>query len=382
MESDNIVTTASGEGYSFGNWPLVPTGSIDQMMQSDQGPKRCQRSTAELDKIDRRTALAENSRLGFFDMPAEIRLQIYEAVVQLNPVVPRQLALGYPDYYPKPYFLEPVVRIPRDTKGREHEEDEDDWTLIEFDELRLGLAAGERNKKEENIMINNNTRAENGATTSHGRRLLSPHRPRGHIPNALLRTCRRVYREARCVPFRENEFVFATWFSTGTSSALAFISGLKAWQWAAMTYVRLEIPIEDIDGSNKLHLANWEALCEKWSFGLRGLRLTIVHLPNLMTLGSGGDTGQREKGAQLVAICPAPGKGCAISESSQSGYRWINAGLKKLAALRWLEVELKTTMLTDDQKLDWCEGLKGALSRGLRAEREDVEIACMRSKAN
>ncbi|KAM7200461.1 hypothetical protein V8F33_003907 [Rhypophila sp. PSN 637] len=270
---------------------------------------------------------ASRRKLGFFDLPPEIRLQIYETVNQLTPVVPRQLALGYPDYYPKPY-------IPRSTSDQ--------------------------------------------ATCSSSRRLLSPHRPRGYIPHALLRTCRRLYREARCVPFYENEFVFATWFSTGSSTALAFIRGLKAWQWAAMTYVRLEIPLEDIDGSNKLHLANWEALCEKWAFGLRGLRLTIVHLPNLMMLGSGGGGDAAEKrGASLAAICPAPGV-----EGSRVNYPWIDAGLKKLEALRRLEVELKTTMLTHNQKLDWCEGLKGMLSRGLQGGKEDVEIACVRAKVN
>ncbi|KAK4207037.1 hypothetical protein QBC37DRAFT_434096 [Rhypophila decipiens] len=144
-----------------------------------------------------------------------------------------------------------------------------------------------------------------------------------------------------------------------------------------MTYVRLEIPLEDIDGSNKLHLANWEALCEKWAFGLRGLRLTIVHLPNLMTLSSGGGDSAEKRGASLAAICPAPG-----AEGSRVNYPWIDAGLKKLEALRRLEVELKTTMLTDNQKLDWCEGLKGMLSRGLQGGKEDVEIACVRAKVN
>lgn len=77
--------------------------------------------------------------IGFFDLPIEIRLQIYETVVKVNPVVPRHLALGYPDYYPKPCVFEPVVRttakVP--TEGTSDGED-DEWTWADYGDLGLG----------------------------------------------------------------------------------------------------------------------------------------------------------------------------------------------------------------------------------------------------
>lgn len=158
-----------------------------------------------------------------------------------------------------------------------------------------------------------------------------------------------------------------------------------------MTYARLEIPLQDIDGTNRLPLANWLALCEKWSFGLRGLRLTIVHLPNVMATSSGPDSGGVGKGEpSLAAICPAPGSGVQVTveDPATSDYPWIDAGLRKLEALRRLEVELKTTLLSDNEKLDWCEGLRGRLSRRLggvgggEGRGEDVHVVCVRAKVN
>ena len=72
-------------------------------------------------------------------------------------------------------------------------------------------------------------------------------------------------------------------------------------------------------------------------------------------------------------VCPARGG------EGGGEYPWIDGGLRKLGALRWLEVELKTGVLSDGEKLDWCEGLKGRMDRG-RGGGEGVDVVCVRGR--
>ncbi|KAK3328921.1 hypothetical protein B0H66DRAFT_6771 [Apodospora peruviana] len=278
-----------------------------------------------------------NIRVGFFDLPLEIRLQIYELVNIANPKIERQLDPGYPNVRGTPYPMEAVVAA---TVRQEADDDDDDWAWVNHN----GEIGNDKTKQPAAIRKTVSSPV-GGACQQHQNRLLLPaNRPTGHIPNALLTTCRRVYKEARCVPFHENEFTYVTCFSSGTSQALAFVNGLRVWQWAAMRHVRLEISARDLDGTDKQRLANWEALCEKWAFGLRGLRLTIIVIDE-KTFGSTMDWTTDDNNQQQV-------------------YPWVDRGLKKLEALRSLEVELKTlatTALTDERKLDWCEGLRRRL---------------------
>ncbi|KAM7194275.1 hypothetical protein V8F20_008022 [Naviculisporaceae sp. PSN 640] len=357
------MTMSSNEFHSLENWPLAPMGSIDQMMEPEPSSEISSRSTPEFGETDEGTAHEENASIGFFDMPAEIRLQIYETILADHPFLPRTLRGGDPGLYPPPYFTEPVVRT--EAKNADDDEDENDWTLVEFEELGLGSAASERPKRREKTEM---SKAEKNSTTSSTRTLISPHRRQGYMPHSFLRTCRRIYREARCVPFRENEWVFTTLYSTGPSMAFVFMKGLRAWQWAAMTNVRLELRLVDIDGSDPRRKTQWEAVCEKWAFGLRELRLTIEQWP---------DNNGRYKRSTLESLCPEPGNG---NGDCTSGLRWIDAGLKKLAALQRLEVELRTPALDDNQKFDWCERLKGFLSRGLPGQEEDIKFLCVKQK--
>ncbi|KAL2017671.1 hypothetical protein VTK56DRAFT_1885 [Thermocarpiscus australiensis] len=77
--------------------------------------------------------------------------------------------------------------------------------------------------------------------------LLSPHRPLGYLPSSLLRTCRRVYAEARAVPFHENEFVFVAWFSSSVlSAARAAVGALAGSQRTGMRFARLEVRVRDL----------------------------------------------------------------------------------------------------------------------------------------
>jgi len=180
------------------------------------------------------------------------------------------------------------------------------------------------------------------------------------LPTALLASCRRVYLEARGVPFAGNEFAFATSFAPGASAALAFSRRLAAWQRGALRWARVELPARALAAPAAL-----AELCGLWADGVRGLRVRVDCAPGRAAgwKGLGGGEGPEPEGE--AALGPAG-----------EGRPWVREGLRRLTALRQLEVELAGSRWSDGEKVEWCRGLEAELNEGRMGE-ERVAVVCV-----
>ncbi|KAL0935088.1 uncharacterized protein CTRU02_209679 [Colletotrichum truncatum] len=272
----------------------------------------------------------------FLDLPYEIRQQIYSWVHLMHPIQHAQLAPWYPTPIYSSYFLKLI----------KPEGDAEEVTIEDKGTSQLVAGSNEEHnrddKKDEDL-------------------LLSPHRPVCGLPSSLLRTNRQIYAECSMLPFRTNEFVFVNWFSSGLWAARAFTRGLKPWQRDEMRYARLEMLGRDFTSPT---LKEWIDLCGCWTNGLRGLRLKIL---------IGG--GIFEPAATFAALNNnAEAQAMDISHFPDPKPEWIEEGLRKLRALKQIEVELTVLDWDDAQKLEWC----GALEAILNEEREEGQKVIVR----
>lgn len=273
----------------------------------------------------------------FLDLPYEIRLQIYHLVHLSNPVLKPQGA---------PFLFVPTSRR---YVARAVAPDAGIGTCTDTGTGTPETTVSVRGRPEQNT-----------SGTPSGARLLSSHRPMCHIPARLLQTCWQIYHEARCIPFRENEFIFVDWFTPGLASALTCSKDLTTWQLAELRYVRLELYAEHI-AREDLDAGRWVALCGCWE-GLRGLRLV------LKTKGHGSYTrsqGQCQKETVLRDVW----------ELVEERTEWISQGLGRLEQLQQLDIEVRDERVTRREKVQWC----GLLQKVLRASsgRMDVLVTCI-----
>jgi hypothetical protein len=157
------------------------------------------------------------------------------------------------------------------------------------------------------------------------KQLLPSSRGTGYIPHTLLRTCKQIYAEARPLPFATNEFVFDTWMTDALAYAAVFLRGLAPWQRAALRYVRIHAEAGWFADGHAA-LGTWIRVCGLFS-GVEGLRLQIV--------------GEGVPGAWFE-VCGMGEEGVVVMKEdwNGSGGRWIVDGLRKMEALRRLEVEM------------------------------------------
>lgn len=270
----------------------------------------------------------EDLNIGFMSLPAEVRLSIYEYIHSANVTTFPDLAPGYPAPAVWEYHLRPV-RVNSSEKETSSEDDGD----------------GE----------------------SRTARMLSPYRPYGRMPTALLLTSRAVYYEARVVPFQHGEFVFQDCWCSGLWSATAVTRGMEGWQLQEMRYVRLEVQWDTDLGRNS-PLWRWVQQCRRWHIGLQGLRLRISSL--------------RLPLDRRAALTPSEGQtlGHGYGHTSLElrpwldDWTWVRQGLMLLGGLRRLEVDLNVLSATASAKLDWCRELR----RVVREEgRTDIEVVCV-----
>lgn len=270
----------------------------------------------------------------FLALPLEIRLQIYGWVHLMHPIQHAQLAPWYPTPIHSAYF----------------------HTLIKPDVKTEDVPAGCQDPKSRII----NGRQSEGSQGQGGREdaLLSPDRPLSGIPSALMRASRQVCDECRTIPFQDNEFVFVNWFSSGLWAARAFTRSLKPWQLDNMRFARLEMLGRDFTGPA---LKEWVELCGCWASGLRGLRLKIligggIFEPTATFAALNNNAGAQAIGLSSRRHCPEPKP------------EWIEEGLKRITALRWLEVELSVLDWEDEEKVEWCAELERILNAGKEGE--------------
>ncbi|KAK3934944.1 hypothetical protein QBC46DRAFT_59786 [Diplogelasinospora grovesii] len=278
--------------------------------------------------------------VNFLDLPLEIRREIYAWLHLQTPMRQAQLCSWMPNATYGAYYLQAV--------------------LLNRLEKNPGLDEQLSCSSSSSISTNSGEDEQEQEVARKSIRLLSPDRPLGCLPSALLRSCRQVYSESRCIPFHENEFVYVTWFSSGLSTAKAFVKGLQPWQRDNMRYVRLELMLGDINcvGASRGRMDDWTELCGFWGNGIRGLRLKIFHHGQTTSAGT----------------LSSKGDNCVMDLVNEANYPWIGSGLKKLRALRDLEVDLREPSLTNEQRLRWCE----KLSERLNEERSNEETTCVR----
>ncbi|CAK7219993.1 hypothetical protein SBRCBS47491_004039 [Sporothrix bragantina] len=238
------------------------------------------------------------------------------------------------------------------------------------------------------------TKAENEAT------LLAAHRPVGRpLPVGLLASCRQIYGEARLLAFETSEFVFVRLFSSGLSTAHAFIvlgsqtypgniggspPRLRPWQRDHLRYMRLELDVSvaDMDwrgperdpiyvgdnatkkGPTIIDAAKWLALCDALSKGLQGLRILL----NI--------TEERHQNGndEVVEESAYEGNGTKVA-SADVAQSILVQGFRRLAALRQLEIELvwvlrgrfrsraaNMTPAATRANLNWCASVENAIN--------------------
>lgn len=290
----------------------------------------------------------QSSRL--LTLPAEIRLLIYTHLLALHPLMPRDLGPGYP--VPRPRHCQ-----------------------------RLG----------------------EGGTTYFlllGRGTHHHHHhpaPAGYLPTSLLLACRQVYAEARLVPFHAGEFAFASWFFSGLSAGRAFVRGLAPWQRRGMRFARLELRVRDlvvhdppfpaaaqvaggVGGGANATASPWEELCGYWTEGLRGLRVKIEAEDLYGGAATSAGAGMDRAVWSHPRMCDSRWKGKGNGEGA-GPWRWVDYGLRRLSALRVVEVELAgqaMETLGDEGKAEWCARLSERLNEG-RTEEEKTVVLCASS---
>ena len=175
--------------------------------------------------------------------------------------------------------------------------------------------------------------------------LLCPDRPLHGMPSALLQVSRQVYAEAREVPFRNNEFVFRSWFSCGLSIAATFVGCvLESWQGGSMRFVRIEADVVDLLDDQGLQW--WRRLSVACT-NLQGLRLRVV---------------VREQ-TNLERL------------RKDEGRTWVADGqVGRMKALEKVEMELDVPQWCSKEKVVWCD----ALQRSLDEASSSARVACTR----
>ncbi|RGP79840.1 hypothetical protein FLONG3_2020 [Fusarium longipes] len=251
------------------------------------------------------------NKVTFLTLPLEIRLHIYHWLHLMCPVRHAQLAPWYPTPVHCQYILQPVSP-----------------------ETGSESATSERYVEPD-------------------RRLLSPYRPLSGLPTNILRANRQIYREARLVPFEQNEFVFVNWFASGLWAARAFTRSLAHWQRAALRYVRLEVLARDVvvGGAGR---EEWRALCSEWAISVRGLRMKMV-------LGAS------------TSVVTGPAHGGGVERRAEAARQWVGEGLGLMTRLETVEMEVVAREMSDMDRIAWCETLQRELREGAL---EKVVVVC------
>lgn len=259
------------------------------------------------------------------DLPAEIRLQIYQWLLLLHPLHHAQLA----PWYPTPIYSAYHVGLVQPSASKTD------------DSVPRELAVGKTRK----------------------RKLQPADRPISGLPTALLLCSKQIYQEARHIPFIENEFVFVNWFSSGLWGARAFVRPLADWQKSSTRHVRIELLARDFTGPG---LTEWVNLCQAWSKGLRSMRLKILIGGGLIepAVPFSQLNNSLESQAMNIFCDPEPRPA------------WIKEGLELLRSLEALEVDLAALDWDCDRKLEWCAALERMLNSG-KSRLRPIDVLCV-----
>ncbi|KAI1497663.1 hypothetical protein F5X99DRAFT_358961 [Biscogniauxia marginata] len=350
-EAQPQVATGLIEDANYESLSLIATKQEQPM--ADIQALRIEELMSEADSGDETESVTAESTISssqdggddifpFLRLPFEIRQEIYRWLHLMSPVKQAQLMPWYPAPIHKAYVLKGIGE-------RRQSEPLGLWDNPEALNL-LGL-----------LMGTPVTEADAPRAGLPPRTLLSPHRPFGRLPPALLTASRQIYHECRELPFEENEFVFANWFASGLWAARSAVEALRPWQARRMRWVRLELLARDIAGA--AFAPEWEELCRWWGRGLQGLRLKIA--------SAAGAAEEEEEGRGATPIA-------AVRDADGAPLGWVAGGLALLRGLRCLEVELVAAGWDDQAKIEWCRDLEEALNESRDSVDDDpVRVVCV-----
>ncbi len=312
-------------------------------------------------------------------LPLEIRLQIYQWVLRLGiadaGTAPSSAAVSSSPLAPVPSaVLLPLIG---------------DYAFPPFAILGAGgLGLFGSTAHQETVHFRRVKKGDKTLEETEDKEILPACRPAGRaVPSGLLTACRQVYNEARAAPFETCEFAFVPLFSSGLSTAHAFVvlgQRLQPWQRRRLRHMRLEMSVESADmgwsasaatatttptttaappktamamtpATTGLDATKWLTLCSVLAAGLQTLRLRL----RVMGHGPKGDDGDALDPEQLAQ---AP----------------VVRGLCRLAALRRLEVEIvKESSQPGTPKvpvvtvLGWCAAVERIVNEARRRTRQD-----------
>jgi hypothetical protein len=263
----------------------------------------------------------------FLHLPCEIRQQIYRDVLELNPRVERELP-GYPARHIPRYVTAPI-------------------TPPTQSQIITCKAASYRS--------------------------LPSYRPLGYIPHNLLRTCKQVYYEARLLPFQTNEFVFTQWMTSATCYCEAVLRPMQPWQRDAIRHVRFAMGLEELSDRSSVNVY----ACQ--------LERVCALLPAVRTMRM--DLSCRVSPTEWFEKDDKDG--VTMRDDWSGGRRWIDEGLRKMGALRVLEIEcsfvvwMTPSRLSLDEKkgveeelaLGWCGKVDEILNEGRPEEMKTRVVA-------
>lgn len=326
-----VATANPNLGYAAITGPWCPSGvtfckqaRAEVKERPRQAPESYSLTDVDSDEDDGANVWRTQPASRFLCLPLEIRMHIYEFVHLTNPAPFLKSKSLYPMPKPGRCLLKPLVNEEtRDTSSD----------------------------------------ASSSSSSSASRlRLLPSNRPSSGLPTALLLVSKQVYNEARQVPLMNNEFIYVNWFSSGVWAAHFFTRHLRPWQSDAIRFVRLEMLATELaDDGHGIH--RWTDVCEKWSRGLRGLRLRVV--------GGKGPGILPVKPALTAQMWPSTETTEEEREKDERARRefgreipcraWVTDGLAKLRALDQLEVEMVLPQWSAKEKLAWCARLQEVL---------------------
>lgn len=292
----------------------------------------------------------------FLDLPVEVRLQIYEDVLNVNSIRHSHLALQPKDELDCPQYLQSVGKTnPTSTVIQRQKS--------QFNSIGISMLTPSSNPQS---LQRNNC---------------------GKIPTALLTSCRQIYQECHHLPWETNHFTFINWFWSGIYAARQFSRSLESWQAQSLRYVGIEVLTRDLRNGDATHVygatsqstaeagvsrSEWEEICNVWQ-GVWGVRLAIKGNVKSKSGARYDHAGiyirpeEQVYAAMMMGIQSiAEDKGVLDIDAS-----WVKRGLCDMKSLKWLEIGIHDEVITKQEKMKFCEELARVLSRG---REEDVKV--------
>ncbi|KAH8906269.1 hypothetical protein BR93DRAFT_979373 [Coniochaeta sp. PMI_546] len=277
---------------------------------------------------------ADGAYISFLYLPYEIRQQIYRDVLEANPRVERELP-GYPARRVSRYVTSPIT--PRN---------------------EIVITGGKSSRYQP----------------------IPSTRPLGYIPHNLLRTCKQIYYEARLFPFQTNEFVFTEWLTSAVSYCEAVLRCMQAWQRGSIRHVRFTMGLHELydrpaneRGARPSYQSRLDRICEQLP-AVRTMRINLS-CGNFPT-----EWFEKDLDSDQVTL----------KEDWSGGRRWIDEGLRKMSALRVVEIQCsflawmtpsnlpraEKQRVEEELALSWCAKVEEILNGG-RPEGTDAQVVAV-----